>query len=303
SLYNSYGRVESTSLWGISLSGSFIYWKPEEKGLDIGATYPTDSSQTGHVLNLNYRYKPGFKLGLGFSPTYDHWKIDLGYVRFHTHQHHSSSTSNLYGNWLETPFASTKQKGFWHLDMDLINIALGRPFYVGKALIFLPTFGFIGGWIDQNYRVEYSDEENNNDWVTSHNHSDSWLLGPAFGLETRWLLGYGFRIFGNGNFSLFFQHFKTRIEQEDRNIGGNIAVNQHDERSSLIPNLNLALGFGWGTYIGKWTHFDLQLGYEFLLYWKQNMIRYLNDAQKTQTDPKAGELYIQGLTLTATFDF
>jgi hypothetical protein len=302
-LYNAPARIETHCMWGISLSGSFIYWKPDEKGLTLGASHPAVHSDKAHVLHMDMDYKPGFTVGLGFGPKFDHWKIDLGYLRFHINEHKSSSTENLFGDWLAQSFASNKQKASWHLDMDLLEGSISRPFYSGRALSFIPAVGIIGGWIDQNYRAEYNDEINNNDWIFSHNHSDSWLIGPKVGLETRWLLGYGFRFFGNGSFSLFFQHFTTKIRQDNRNIGGSLAVHEYDKRSFVIPNLNLSLGFGWGTYMGKWGHFDFLAGYEFRFYWKQNMMRYLNDRELLSNDGKAGDLYLQGLTLTATFDF
>jgi hypothetical protein len=70
-------------------------------------------------------------------------------------------------------------------------------------------------------------------------------------------------------------------------------------------HLDLELGLGWGTYFddNNW-HVDLSASYGFQVFFDQNMFRHFEDDVMIGLSSVAnGNLYVQGLTATARFDF
>ena len=63
-------------------------------------------------------------------------------------------------------------------------------------------------------------------------------------------------------------------------------------------------GFGWGMYLcDQQYHIDLSATYEFQVYWNQNMINWYSASLIGLNGTSPGNLYFQGLTVNATFDF
>jgi hypothetical protein len=64
------------------------------------------------------------------------------------------------------------------------------------------------------------------------------------------------------------------------------------------------LGFSWGSHFGdKKYYFDLSAHYEFAFFWQQNMMRKLGDQIISGTGGAPGDLYLQGLAITACLHF
>ena len=66
---------------------------------------------------------------------------------------------------------------------------------------------------------------------------------------------------------------------------------------------DMSIGLGWGSYFAcQDYHFDLLAPYDFNVMWGQNMMRQLVSSY-SYTVGAPGDLQIQGLTVTARFDF
>ncbi len=65
------------------------------------------------------------------------------------------------------------------------------------------------------------------------------------------------------------------------------------------------LGIGWGRYFNcRNYHLDFLLTYDFQIFWNQNMMRQLVDnIASGGVSTSANNLYLQGLTARAQFDF
>jgi hypothetical protein len=127
-----------------------------------------------------------------------------------------------------------------------------------------------------------------------------------------YFLGAGFRIFGDADASLLYQHSKTKVLVPYHGGTPVTFVNSGNCSNQITPNFDVDMGLGWGSYFDKknW-HFDLSASYEFQYYWNQNFMKYLYDTTKdadlmhgegTQKG-KIKDLVLHGLTITAKFDF
>ena len=136
---------------------------------------------------------------------------------------------------------------------------------------------------------------------TTSAKANSWAVGPRIALGTNWLLGSGFRIYGDTAASLVYQHIKADYsDYQDDTIDHYVTY----RNGQITPNFDLGAGFGWGTYFADngW-HFDMILGYEFQYFWNQNWMRWLKDNEALFIDGDAGDLMFQGLTVGIRFDF
>ena len=335
--YNAPARIDTACGWDAWFSATFLYWQAREKGCEIG--YHTISSlETANPIityenpvNLKYNYHPSFKIGLGCSSEGDDWTFLVEYTRFYSKDKQSLNILStvtdhnfLNTNWINPSLLSAAAaiiengqyyylSGKWKIRSNIIDLKFGRPFYLGRQLTFNPHYGLRGGTIDQKYRLnaKYTDitDTTSSILLISSNTLDSWLIGPRAGIDTNWMLGSKFRVYGNFASSLFYQKFKTKIHQylqeQDLVTSADVVIDKSSRAMSCItPNLEFELGLGYGTYFGNNEWFlDIALGYSYNYFWNQNNLRNLSDNMRSLSDGDASDLMFHGLTLTVRLDF
>lgn len=318
--YNAPARIDVSSSWDFNVQGGFIYWQAIEEGLDFAFSGDANADPlilpnlNQRIIGMNWKYKPGFKVGVGYGFDYDKWDLYVEYTRLHG----SISTSSIEPNfsigklrpiWLHFtnavfigPADSAQAK--WEHDFDFLDAELARSSYVGTKLTFRSYFGVRAAWIDQKFNVTYQYNTIDTD-TFSNSKSDSWALGPRVGLDTNWMLGYGFRLVGNVNAALLYTRYKFRhAEGNQQQLGTSQFDMTVRSDSYLRPSLDMLLGIGWGMYFAKnsW-HIDFFASYDYKAFWNQNMMRFYLEQTGTTTASFDHDLYLQGLTLMARIDF
>lgn len=328
--YNYPARILTRCPCNVFIDMSFIYWQPSEDNLELGAVNNvggTAGTVSGNVVDMDFDFKPGFKIGVGGYFTYDNWDAHGEYTWLHTTNHESasvsssaSSTQTILPMWgspaTAGAFVYNSASAKWKMNMDILEVDLGRWCYVGTQLLFRPAFGARAAFIRQNYNVTY---EANNPFpgnstfrksvVSSKSHS--WGIGPQTSLNANWLVGYGLRFFGIGEADLLFTQYSSLGSSESNTplapstaSLAQFSMNQ-DDHNTLRAHLDLQLGLGWGMHWschGVYT--DLQLGYDFQVFFDQNMFRRYNSSTMTaNSQAPNGNLYIQGLTVQFLVSF
>lgn len=308
--YNAPYRV--SNCLGIVASASFIYWQTLEDNLDFGiidseqSTYPLH----GKVIEFDFEYNPGFKLGVGYNFKHDYWQGFIEYTRLHQTIDKTASTSKgtIYPFWHNEEFSTVgfiqEASGSWQLSLDLLDLDLSRNYYVGLFLKFRPHLGLRVAWIDQTLKVSYI-PFNTQSSLLSKNSSCSSGIGPKVGVDTFWTFCGGYRLFGNVSTALLFTDFHLFIEEfkldnEQNNTKKPLHLKNKIHR--LNTQTTLSLGIGWEDYImfDRW-HLDIALGYDFNAFFDQNVLsKFCDKSSKIFED---GNLYMQGLTLTFCFDY
>ncbi len=307
-LYPAYNAPANIDVDGIQTwaSVSYMLWNASEKGLELGHMYSNAPTQhQGKVVNMDFDYKSGFKISVGYNTNHDAWQVYADYLRLHlTDSKNESLSANMTAistYWFETARDATVANAKWKLGIDLLDLMIARPCYVGKKLVFSPHFGIMGGWIDQKYNVKYTI---GSVVPESKNKADSWLIGPKAGLDTKWLFYKGFRMFANLDLSIFYQDFNSKAKQETYNNPATLAANYKNNKGYVNPSCEVFTGLGWGMYFSnRKAHVDLLAGYDFMVFFEQNMMRYLNDMISSRTGASPGNLCLHGLTTTLRFDF
>ncbi len=304
--YNATSRIDVRGCWDMYIDVAFIYWQPLQDNMEYGiSSSGADlTAASNSTINFDTNYKPGFQVGLGMNFDYDNWDSYLQYTWFHN-TNSNSSTAPAGGSILPMQgipvsdiggLAAGTASGSWHLKMDFADWQLARSYYVGTKLTFRPFFGARGAWIRQKYNVTYDTT------LIVNNTSISWGLGPQVGLTANYMFGYGLRMFGDVNGDILFTRYRTALTSFD---GTDTYSVSQIHINTVRPHANLDLGFGWGSYFdnNNW-HFDLMASYGFQVFWNQNMFRHFtDDTMPGNSNLPNGDLYVQGLNLTARFDF
>jgi len=324
--YSAPARIDVCRSWDVYATGTFVYWQAIQDNMELGIASATDTSLTaggnsGNIINMSFDYKPGFKVGLGMNFDYDNWDGYAEYTWFHgTNTQSSNGTTNgaifpFVGHpSIEGSNRYNTGSENWNLKMDFADVTLGRSYYVGTKLTFRPFMGARGAWIRQRANYTFVNTSTTGRFgiaegtLTSLNRSNSWGVGPSVGLSSNWMFGYGLRATGLATADLLFTRYNASTYDSFLNSGtGATTVFNTNQRqaNTLKPHANLEMGFGWGSYFDNnhW-HFDLLATYGFQVFWNQNMFRHYTDSGKqASSNLPNGDLFVQGLNLSARFDF
>ncbi len=329
--YNCPASIKLKNSCQLFATVSYLYWYAGEDALDL-ATTAAYLSITNVVIPSNceektifqdFDYASGFKVGIGGRLGSDNWIVRADYTWLHhsTEKSKSANGSNSIGenalfltDWFYQQ--STQGQGIaashlcskWKLELDWLDLSLERPFYSGRQLILTPFMGLRASWIEQSLNIHVTDPLNVDPGtltVSSRNHLNSWGIGPRAGMDGRFLLGAGFRIQGEMGASLLYTKFSKVSHSEDPFVASGYIVSYAMDNYSCVRAMAEAnLGLGWGSYLCNHRyHLDFSATYDFNYLWSQNMLRTLNDLQIIGTNGAAGDLYLQGLTLTCSLDF
>jgi hypothetical protein len=325
--YNAPARYDVKGAWDFFFTADFIYWQTRSDGLayGVGTNRVVDpdtglTTTTQRVLNNDFGWHPGVKLGLGLNWEHDDWDVFCEWTHLVAHSNTSARvrTGESIIPTLVIPTATIQgfeeqDRAFmsWRNIYNTIDAEMGRTYYVGKMLTFRPHYGIRASWFRQSYNVQYNDlqivgiEEGGTVRVKSR--YNDWGLGPRFGLDSSWILGCGFRLFGDAAFSLAWTSVSARKSQEAPDLDAEDAfINQRNNKANgnIRPNYDAAVGFGWGSYFdnANW-HFDMAFAYEFHYWPDHNFDYYLVNEAPAYNDELRGNLALHGGTFMVRFDF
>lgn len=326
-------RVNLTDSYNTFATVSYLYWLIGEDGLDVATTSQFSSQLVGLVpntpvstrINQNEQYHSGFKIGVGYMLPEDDWILRADYTRIHGSTHLHAGVDDLGGsrpalqmtNWFyqispsrqQTP-GVTSISSKWHVSVDWLDVVMQRPFYTGRRLTLNPFMGLRASWITQTLAIKVSGILNFSTppaVAQSYNTSHNWALGPRFGLDGRFLLGYGIRFQGTVAGNILYNNYTHVKHREDSFAPNNpnsspitfLARNNGNMRTMVEADL----GLGWGMYFGNQYHFDLSASYDFNYLPAQLQMRVLNDIQIDGVNASSHALFLHGLTVTSTFNF
>lgn len=305
-IYNSPARIETQGCWDINISGSFIYWSPNQVGLDFGILKSKDlNSHSDKVLNLDTDFFPGFRVSLGTNFRSDHWNADIAYTWFHTSDDEHQCTPTWSNGIKYRPIAIIDTFSFiktkWRQHLDFFDLAIGRAYYNGKNLTIKPNICAKGGWTKQSFNIKGLVQNLTRDILLKN---DSWFLGPAVSVDLNWILTCNFRIFFNTAAAALYQKFNNSYRFIIESIPPSILKNVGTKTKQITPNLDLKCGFGWSSYIEhrSW-HIDLLIAYDFLYFWNQNEFTAVQDLRDFFNYNASGDLMIHGIEVSLKMNF
>jgi Legionella pneumophila major outer membrane protein precursor len=319
-LVNPSSRFEVDNGWNLFLNTEFLWWVAKEDGLYYAqsgytgaqtSVVPPDGTKNfkGHLEKVKPHFRPGFRIGFGGNMGYDEWDILLNWTWFQSHarDHSHGLLLTLWGHPEAANFGNNLSGALsanakWSLHLNIIDLEMGRAFWVGRHFSLRPFFGIRGAWIDQHLNVRY-------DYTTTpitkgkiRADSDFEGGGVRAGLDTRYTLFGGWSFYGIASASMLYGHYDCDFSE--RWSGVKVAKTS-DGFHNAASTAQLALGVRWDTYVHKDRyHFGLYAGWEQNIWFGLNkMNHFFGNLSDGNLEQMNGDLSLSGGTFGVRFDF
>jgi len=266
------------------------------------------------LVEVDFEFKPGFKIGVGFEFGCDNWDFYAEYTRFHSTVSNSASADNgaliITNAPLYTGLDAQTASGKWKLEMDYIDLFLRREFWVGNCLTLRPALGLRINWFDQNFNLSYdrrgATELTFIEGLTTNTKSNNKGVGFTVGLHSNWMFCSGFRLYGDLFTSLLYADYDNRVTlyyEGQINVQvplANLVFNSCPDY--IRPSMEISMGLGWADYFccNDW-YLDLSIGYDFKVFWSQKL-RGVDDI-RTVSGKVYDDLFLHGLNISAKLFF
>jgi len=297
--------------YGVFLTGDYLYWTAREDSLEFAVSGANlNNSSTGSVdilpnkrgrkFDPDFKFRSGFKAGIGFSFGHDKWDMCLNYTWFNSQNNNNSTVRdgiNPLTNVIPVAMANSyallnSTSAVWKLNFNVLDGELGRNFYISKFLSLRPFFGLKGTWQTQKYNVNY-DFASGTD-MSVHNKTSFWALGLRSGVNTAWFLSGTWSLFADMALSALWGVFN--IKRSDT-AAGTTYYETKEGFHSIKPALEIAAGLRKEAWFCKDRfHLSAQAGWEEQVWFSQNQFDFY-------TSSRDGDLNLQGFTAKLRFDF
>ncbi|MBI3211394.1 MAG: autotransporter outer membrane beta-barrel domain-containing protein [Simkania negevensis] len=305
----------------------FIWWRVTQDGTNYAMTgvsptrQPVIASSTpphlpeGKMQSVGDVWTPGFRVGLGLNMEHDGWDLIAQYTWLRP-----SNRNRLNGPLLPTLFgdlidpSTATNNNFlvrsavanWSLQFNVIDLELGRNFYVSQHLTLRPHLGLKGTWQEQDFRVRYNNPSyavgsgvNYSGPATIHWHNNYHGVGLRTGLDTTWYFAKNWSFYGKLAGSALWIHYdpSTVKQKVDDQSGVSVPfLNSKYDKNSAKFVAELEAGLRWEQWLYNDTKYlCLQLGFEEQI--------WVNNISFLSLDETWNDLNMYGLTLKARFDF
>ena len=306
--------------YDVFVTAEFLFWQAIQEQLTYAQTgvltQPgTTITSSGKVHHPHFPWEPGFRIGLGFYPGHNGWDI---YARY-TWLHSSSTDRAKSGNGNIAPIALipssfsntsvnqiTSARSNWSLHYNVIDLELGRNFYLSRSLAVRPFAGLKATWQDQDWNTRYRAGQvviNNSaallGTVRTNQDQDVWGIGIRMGANGSWYFCRGWGLVSDLAFSgvwMDYDNDRKDIFQQD-NTTSVTTVNVKKDNDSVKAVIEMMLGLrGEWWFSQERYHFSLQAGWEAQVWINSGNFIYLIGQSN-------GDLTFSGLTVKARFDF
>lgn len=331
---------------GWLFEGDVLCWNAREDGLEYAIKSEAESSTDykTRTYKPNWNWSAGFRLDLGYQfSKQDAW--DLSAIWTYLHNHASSSVSQPAIGLMFPSFGAsgadagtsilgrsiTTASAHWKLKFDVLDIELGRNYFVSKALAVRPFLGVRGAFISQDYDTKYTSyfsETVGSAYASTKMDADINFNGAGIrlGSDMVWHLNCHWGIVGSFSAALLYGPYHTHqtyngdfviLDQDSDLIGLQpVKVTNRQKSSQFQPNIDTGLGLQWETGFHKErSHFSIAVLYEFSEWFQQNRLLhtavkgFVTSGEATIISDESsykngnGDLGLQGVTVKLRLDF
>lgn len=319
-MINPSGRPHVRDGIDVFVTGDLLLWNAHENGLALAIKNddPDDSTPASEakVVNPDFDWSWGFRAGLGYNLPHDGWDLYLNWTYFYNRAHttrEAHDDEELFTTWsppINDIGAVAKMKSHWKLQLNMLDLEMGREFFVSKFLTLRPFMGLRTAWIRQKNELHYKTGLNSSRFDLPPNsveeigmRSKYWGLGVRSGFNTLWGLGAGFSIYGDASISLLYGLFTNKFEDEVAERQVYDIDTDHFRVSRAITDL--ALGVRWDrNFCDDCFHLGIKAGWEHHYFFGMNTFSHFTDDVVPGTFVNNnGDLTLQGWTLAVRMDF
>lgn len=325
--------------WLIKVAG--FYWNfhqdAMEFAIDNGVTQ-ADFLDTSARRFIDAKYEMpktswdgGFKIGLGYNTTCDGWDFGVQWTRFRGSsftQIEADDDENhiLLALWpsiedndmgvLTTFFVVTAIEAKWKLDLDLVDLELGREFWNSHRLSLRPFIGLRYASLKQNFHLDHRGGDFSNpmlfdppvhDFVDLDNEFKG--FGFRGGLNSVWSFGCGWGVYADSALSLVYGRFNLDHDENTRLVETPFTKTRENEIEKHYRALrllsDLEVGIQWSSLFCDCAYgVTVSLGWEVHYFMDFNPVSRINqDGGNFNIQNLRSDLDTQGWTLSVEFAF
>ena len=262
-------------------------------------------------------------MGLGTDFCHDGWDLYAEYTWFNstTDKHISGfavdSTPlgavslvdgywNVNGDFTLGSIAYTSSSAKWRVNMNVVDLEIGRNFYVSPRLMLRPFYGLKGAWNKQHMNVNFDGVHVSAPVpapaeLATTNKIKNWGIGVRGGMDASWHFTRSFSLIGDMAFTALWEQFKvTRYDtMAESGVVGSV-VDLKEGLYVVKPIIEWMLGLKWETGLSCDTyHLAISAAWEEQVWFGQNKFLRIPGSAPTTGD----DLTFQGLTVDVRFDF
>lgn len=304
----------------VSITAEFIYWTARQDNMQAASIIPNTQTQDaqpsrsvekGYLVYPDWEMSPGFKVGLGMLFDCDGWDLYANYTWLrprtkHTKTPSSDQTLNFFDSGIfdGSHDSITYQ---WDLDFNVVDLELGRNFFISQCLHLRPHFGFKGHWQEQDRTLTLplsSDAVVAGDLIVDQNMS-YWGVGLRAGLDSAWHFSRCFSLVGEAAASALWQYTDSCVTGsqpvQSTAVTGFAVSSLKGPYYNVRGVLELFFGLRWEDWFCcDEYHWSAEAGWEFQWWPEVNQFFYGNS---NVIEATGGDLGLQGFTLKFRFDF
>jgi hypothetical protein len=296
----------------------FIWWKSTMTNLEYAfsgindgvVVSPTSNVSKGHRKSPNFSFEPGFKVGMGLHLAHDGWDVFGEYTRLCGHKKNqiTAKPGKGLGSMITTVFANgdyfaptlSRASSRWRQHFNVLDLELGRNFFISRYLTLRPNFGLKFSWIEQKLRLDLK--------VPSINlpttgfdidlEQEMWGMGLRGGLDTVWHFNRNWGLYADIAFAALWGFIETKHDQvAETTVGDFKTLDTREEIQEIINVVELGAGLSYMVWFNKERYqLTLQAGWEEQVWINFNQFTTVNTL-------RPGNLNFQGLTVKALFAF
>lgn len=352
--------------WGVSLDLEFLYWYARETDLSYAMTFTSkERSSTNETTvfapsrykDLGTKWDPGFRAGLGWNSACDGWDLSATYTWFHNRKTSSTSVpeflvvpevgeQGILNPWINQSFHQrnsqnqqvsnqniqlfSKVAAKWRLQLNIIDLELGRKYWLSECFNLRPYAGVRGAWWKTRFRTtstKETDPTRSQSFTYDFKFVDRftnrvWGVGILGGLQPAWYFSCCFAIYGNIDVALLWGDIEGKkreryTQPEARGVvDGSIDYSNRSNRkfSQMTPALDAGIGFRWEEiWCCDRFRTALDLGWEHHVYFDVNHRMKSVDTYVSGTAPvntgfrsyfsQSGNLGLGGFVMRFKWDF
>jgi len=318
-----------------------LYWNSHMDGMEYAVETQVKNTERTSLINANYKnpnfnWEFGFKAGVAYNTTCDGWDLGILWTKYNgrasSHdQAQAGDNKTLLPLWsnfpdsdslvqFQAPVRATDIETSWKLDLNLIDLDLGREFWVSRRVTLRPHVGLRIAQLKQSFDIEhkggsFSEAPVRNDFVDINNNFKG--VGVRAGLDSVWNLGCGFGIYGDMALSIIYGRFNVDHKEYTRLAASPFSkrkvLDTHESFRASRLATDLALGLQWSKLVCNCQYgLTIGLGWEHHLFLDQNQMWRVNKVLSAEDSTellgntfsqRRGDLDTQGWTLKFVFDF
>lgn len=298
-----------------------LYIQASEGGLEWGVQNKNAAVTPvkGKVLNFDWNYNPGVRVGFGGYIDHDAWNLEANWTWVHFSNYENvKSSGNISPSWLSGSNSSVFSIGpnanaGWNGQYNVVDTWMGKPYHVSRHFLLNPVIGVRLAFIDQDYDVHYGGLSDTTPIYVSITNN-FWGLGLRAGMNSEWVIAKQWRFFGMFAGSIMRGHFAVdqhygfpTLVTQPLLAGGSLSEHFWD----TVPVLEAALGLQWGMHFNcDRNYVAVRFAYEFYEWFDQFQARkyYAFDATVAGNTASGNEALrtnftLNGFSLAVQFDF